>query len=123
MKLSQELQKYFEKEVNVEQIDNDIIRATMAYPDGGILLIIIDDSDNSVDVNIIKRISPSYQELDMLKYVNDINANSVDGVFAVYKGDNISVSKLRDGISSYEEAVRVVVECEEVFKKFLAPLQ
>lgn len=123
MKLSQELQKYFEKEVNVEQIDNDIIRATMAYPDGGILLIIIDDSDSSVDVNIIKRISPSYQELDMLKYVNDINANSVDGVFAVYKGDNISVSKLRDGISSYEEAVRVVVECEEVFKKFLAPLQ
>lgn len=123
MKLSQELQKYFEKEVNVEQIDNDIIRATMVYPDGGILLIIIDDSDNSVDVNIIKRISPSYQELDMLKYVNDINANSVDGVFAVYKGDNISVSKLRDGISSYEEAVRVVVECEEVFKKFLAPLQ
>lgn len=123
MKLSQELQKYFEKEVNVEQIDNDIIRATMAYPDGGILLIIIDDSDNSVDVNIIKRISPSYQELDMLKYVNDINANSVDGVFAVYKGDNISVSKLRDGVSSYEEAVRVVVECEEVFKKFLAPLQ
>lgn len=123
MKLSQELQKYFEKEVNVEQIDNDIIRATMAYPDGGILLIIIDDSDNSVDVNIIKRISTSYQELDMLKYVNDINANSVDGVFAVYKGDNISVSKLRDGISSYEEAVRVVVECEEVFKKFLAPLQ
>lgn len=123
MKLSQELQKYFEKEVNVEQIDNDIIRATMAYPDGGILLIIIDDSDNSVDVNIIKRISPSYQELDMLKYVNDINANSVDGVFAVYRGDNISVSKLRDGVSSYEEAVRVVVECEEVFKKFLAPLQ
>lgn len=123
MKLSQELQKYFEKEVNVEQIDNDIIRATMAYPDGGILLIIIDDSDNSVDVNIIKRISPSYQELDMLKYVNDINANSIDGVFAVYKGDNISVSKLRDGVSSYEEAVRVVVECEEVFKKFLAPLQ
>lgn len=123
MKLSQELQKYFEKEVNVEQIDNDIIRATMAYPDGGILLIIIDDSDNSVDVNIIKRISPSYQELDMLKYVNDINANSVDGVFAVYKGNNISVSKLRDGVSSYEEAVRVVVECEEVFKKFLAPLQ
>ncbi len=123
MKLSQELQKYFEKEVNVEQIDNDIIRATMAYPDGGILLIIIDDSDNSVDVNIIKRISPSYQELDMLKYVNDINANSVDGVFAVYKGDNISVSKLRDGVSSYEEVVRVVVECEEVFKKFLAPLQ
>lgn len=123
MKLSQELQKYFEKEVNVEQIDNDIIRATMAYPDGGILLIIIDDSDNSVDVNIIKRISPSYQELDMLKYVNDINAKSIDGVFAVYKGDNISVSKLRDGISSYEEAVRVVVECEEVFKKFLAPLQ
>lgn len=59
----------------------------------------------------------------MLKYVNDINANSVDGVFAVYKGDNISVSKLRDGVSSYEEAVRVVVECEEVFKKFLAPLQ
>lgn len=123
MKLSQELQKYFEKEVNVEQIDNDIVRATMVYPDGGILLIIIDDSDNSVDVNIIKRISPSYQELDMLKYVNDINANSVDGVFAVYKGDNISVSKLRDGVSSYEEAVRVVVECEEVFKKFLAPLQ
>lgn len=123
MKLSQELQKYFEKEVNVEQIDNDIIRATMAYPDGGILLIIIDDSDNSVDVNIIKRISPSYQELDMLKYVNDINAKSIDGVFAVYKGDNISVSKLRDGVSSYEEAVRVVVECEEVFKKFLAPLQ
>lgn len=123
MKLSQELQKYFEKEVNVEQIDNDIIRATMAYPDGGILLIIIDDSDNSVDVNIIKRISPSYQELDMLKYVNDINAKSIDGVFAVYKGDNISVSKLRDSVSSYEEAVRVVVECEEVFKKFLAPLQ
>ena len=123
MKLSQELQKYFEKEVNIEQIGNDITRATMTYPDGGILLIIIDDSDSSVDVNIIKRISPSYQELDMLKYVNDINANSVDGVFAVYKGDNISVSKLRDGVSSYEEAVRVVVECEEVFKKFLAPLQ